>query len=119
MDDFDRQLLENNPYWKQVLEAYLQLASEPVTTNPEEKGMVRWADRIQTLDGLDPDELSLIHGRLIALGWLNFQFEAGQASLTYRVSSDGRAILKRLDGTASGPLSGDSQSDEIEDEVAA
>lgn len=119
MDDLDRQLLENNPFWKQVLEAYLQLALEPVHANPEEKGMVRWVDRIQTLDGLEAEELSLIHGRLIALGWLNFQFEAGQTSLTYRVSSDGRAILKRLNGSTASAISDDFQTDEFEDEAAA
>jgi hypothetical protein len=119
MDDFDRQLLENNPGWKLVLEAYLQLAAEPVQISPEEKGTVRWVDRIVSLDGVDPEELSLIHGRLIALGWLNFQFESGQTSLTYRVSPEGRAILKRLNGTAAASPANEIQEDEYEDEVAA
>jgi len=97
MDDSDLELLASNPSWQQVLQIYLDLTAEPAERSPEQTGP-RWAVRIGSLDDLEPAELSLIHGQLIAQGWLKFQFETEQTGLMYRISSEGRAVLHRIHG---------------------
>ncbi|HWL09540.1 MAG TPA: hypothetical protein VNQ76_14115 [Planctomicrobium sp.] len=72
---------------------------ESTETEPEkvEPSGPRWADRVISMNEVTPDELSKIHGKLIAMGWLHFQLEDGQNGLVYRVSPEGRRLLKRLD----------------------
>jgi len=100
MDDLDRELLMCHPGWQHVLQAYLALTAEPMERSEEQSGP-RWADRIEQLEDFEADELSAAHGQLIALGWLKFQFEVGQAGLMYRVSSEGRMLLNRVRAAAS------------------
>ena len=126
MDEFDRELLTNHPAWQQVLQMYLDLTTEPVE-RPEEQTGPRWAERIPSLEDFDPSELSAIHGQLIAWGWLKFQFEAEQTGLMYRVTSEGRMLLNRIQGK--GPVSSQdapadpdsdlSRSPSIAEEIAA
>lgn len=102
MDDFDLQLLADNPPWQRVLSTYLDLL-EDVIDRPEDETGARWVDRIHWLDGIDSDELAAIHGHLIALDWLKFQLEDGKTGLSYRVSSAGRMVLERLTALSAGP----------------
>jgi len=95
MDELDRQLIADYPCWRQVLQIYLDLTAETVERPLDETG-VRWADRIPSLEEIPAEELSIIHGRLIAVGWLKFQFEVGQSGLMYRVTSEGRSQLNRM-----------------------
>lgn len=99
MDDLDRELLNSHPAWQQVLQIYLDLTAEPAERSQEQTGP-RWAQRIDSLEETEPGELSAIHGQLIAMGWLKFQFETEQAGLMYRVSSEGRTLLNRVQGRA-------------------
>ncbi|WP_437223761.1 hypothetical protein SH661x_003344 [Planctomicrobium sp. SH661] len=116
MDDLDRQLLENNPSWQRVLQAYLELTAEPQQRTEPAAAGPRWSDRIVSMNDIEPDELSSIHGQLIALGWLKFQFEIGQTGLMYRVSSEGRTVFNRVLGRAAEPIQED---DRAADEAAA
>lgn len=51
----------------------------------------RYAERVR-LDEIDPEELTAIHGQLIAFGYLKFQVD--RTGLGYRVSKEGRQFLK-------------------------
>ncbi|SFI56763.1 hypothetical protein [Planctomicrobium piriforme] len=109
MEDPDLQLLAINLPWQRLLEAYLELNSEPL---PAGESGPRWSPRIISMNEVTPQELSGIHGQLIALGWLHFQLEDGQAGLTYRVSPDGRRALARLENYIAHAEENASSSDE-------
>ncbi len=108
MDEIDLQLLAQNPHWRNLLEAYLTAATvspvapPPVPVAGEDQPQVvqesgpRWAARISQFANLAPEAISKMHGQLIAYGWLHFQFDESLTEMTYRVSPDGRKILKKL-----------------------
>lgn len=97
MDETDLQILANHTSWQQVLAAYLQLAAEtPVSPDSTQETGPRWFGRLYSIPGVPSDTLTTIHGQLIAYGWLHFQMEEGQSGLTYRVSPEGRRILKQV-----------------------
>lgn len=102
MLDVESKLLEEATDWPLVLAEYLRLqtADEPadlVADEEEQAGAsIRWIPRLRSLPGVDGPQLSRIHGRLLALGWLRFQIGAGQRGLEYRVSPEGRTQLAGL-----------------------
>jgi hypothetical protein len=100
MDEFDQQLLSENPAWQQVLGMYARLADEPEHPRSEGESGPRFHPRIASLEEMPPEELAEIHGQLIALGWLRFQLEGRQAGLMYRISPEGREALAHLQETA-------------------
>lgn len=100
MDEFDQQLLLENPAWQQVLGMYAQYTDESEQPRPEGESGPRWHARIASLEELTPDQLAEIHGQLIAFGWLRFQLEGRQEGLLYRISPEGREVLARLHATA-------------------
>ncbi|WP_437185529.1 hypothetical protein SH668x_002639 [Planctomicrobium sp. SH668] len=108
-------MLSTNPAWQLVLQAYLDDAKN-APVRPEGEGGTHWSDRVEAVEGVQSSDLSAIHGQLIALGWLKFEFEVGQSGLSYRVSSDGRAVLDRVQR---GDFSFEfvEQDDDFEDEI--
>ncbi|WP_437192966.1 hypothetical protein [Planctomicrobium sp. SH527] len=97
MDESDLQILANHITWQQVLEAYLQLAAAaPIPSEAAPDTGPRWFGRLYSVPGVSSDTLPSIHGQLIAYGWLHFQMEDGQGGLTYRVSPEGRRLLKQV-----------------------
>ncbi len=83
-----------------VLQAYLMaeqaLAAEPPATADAEDGhseRTRWVSRIREIKGVPQDCLAPSHGRLIALGHLQFQLQGRDAGVVYRITSTGRAVL--------------------------
>jgi hypothetical protein len=75
---FDDSLrLQENPVLLALLLHYAQLGSEDRAT---------WRDRLMQIDGVEPKQLSALHGELIAFGWIE--------------QNTGQAIL-RQDGTLS------------------
>ncbi len=53
----------------------------------------RWVARIREIEGVPQDCLAPSHGRLIALGHLQFQLQGRDAGVVYRITSTGRAVL--------------------------
>ena len=90
MDNMDLQLLIEQPIWQQVLEIYTDLIIQAGQQRSEEDQGTRWTQRIAELDQIDGEELSAIHGQLIALGWLTFQLEDRNAGLMYRITNAGK-----------------------------
>ena len=54
-----------------------------------------WLDRLESTDDFDSEQLTQIHGQLIALGMLKFKFTDRQTGLLYRVSDRGNVALQR------------------------
>ncbi len=48
--------------------------------------------RLSRLDGVEPERLSALHGKLIALGLLSFEV-SGKAGMQYQLSPLGRRTL--------------------------
>ncbi|MES2790554.1 MAG: hypothetical protein V4719_13160 [Planctomycetota bacterium] len=73
--------LERNPEWRLLLTAYQvrQMGS------PD-----GWVDRIFELANLDSDQLSKFHGRLIALGMLEFELAGRGDGMRYQLSPLGK-----------------------------
>jgi hypothetical protein len=64
-----------------------------------------WQDRAMHLDGVEPRQLVLLHGELIAYGWVEQNtgstavLKAGAVAACYRVTAAGlRALRKMRDG---------------------
>jgi hypothetical protein len=52
-----------------------------------------WISRLREVEGVPPDRLAPIHGRLIAHGLLLFQLQGREDGVVYRVTSAGRQRL--------------------------
>ena len=73
--------LERNPEWRLLLTAYhVRQVSSPDG----------WVDRIFELGNLDSEQLSKFHGRLIALGMLDFELGGRNDGMRYQLSTLGR-----------------------------
>jgi hypothetical protein len=86
MIDFERDELHDNPQWRRVLAAY-QAQKQAA---PEDEG---WIARVRTVEGICPDHLPQIHGKLIALGLLKFQLAGRETGICYQLSTLGRHVL--------------------------
>lgn len=53
-----------------------------------------WVSRIGQLEGVDPSQMSTLHGRVIALGYLKFQLIDRQVGLRYRLTPAGKQVVK-------------------------
>lgn len=54
-----------------------------------------WVPRIREVEGVPGDQLAPVHGRLIALGLLNFQLQGRDEGVLYRVTPEGRRAVER------------------------
>ncbi|MFN0053468.1 MAG: hypothetical protein ACKV0T_14895 [Planctomycetales bacterium] len=78
------ELFDANPQWRPLLSAYqAQLASHKL----------EWCPRIHAVDELPLDQLSAIHGKLIALGLLKFDIASRSEGVHYQVTTLGRQAL--------------------------
>lgn len=83
-----------------VLNAYIRAEQALLSERPrqempegEEIERVRWVTRIRELEGIPHDCIAPSHGRLIAMGYLQFQLQGRDAGVLYRVTAEGRAAL--------------------------
>lgn len=90
--------------------------AKPATPFDAEKGDP-WVDRICDLDGVEPDDLCKLHGKLIAAGFINFQMRNRTSGLEYRVANAGKQYLTRKLTQASELTAEAAQRDEEEGEV--
>ncbi len=75
-----------------VLGSYAVREAAIKTGSAEHSG---WLDRIDQIPGMDPRELTMVHGFLIAQGMLKFEITGRSAGLQYQVSTIGRDTLQR------------------------
>ena len=74
-----------------VLKSYADRSLSLKTSNHEHDG---WVERLETIDTADPDQLTQIHGDLIAMGVLKFEISNRHTGLRYRISERGNAALE-------------------------
>lgn len=61
----------------------------------EEAEFDGWLERVNTLPGFTSDDLTTLHGQLIALGFLKFEISGRNVGLRYQISPRGRQALER------------------------
>ena len=81
-----------NPQNLQVMQAYAQRAFTAKVASEDYDG---WLDRIDKLPDLTPEQLTQLHGQLIALGYLKFEIAGRSVGLRYQISSRGRQMLEK------------------------
>lgn len=116
MIDLEREHLERDPAWRAVLEAYRTLQAEIAAQQPESDG---WIARIRDVDGVPPEELPILHGRLIALGLLRFDLAGRTEGLRYQVSPAGRQLLNQEEANPDSAADTDDESNETDEEDGA
>ena len=94
MLDFPRRLKEN-AHLLSLLSHYAQLGSEDRTV---------WQDRLMQMEGIEPKELTVLHGELIAFDWIeqNTGHAVGRPDGTlsgcYRITQNGFREYRRIHG---------------------
>lgn len=84
MTSHELELFDANPEWRPLLAAYQEKHSSQ---------KLEWSPRVPAVDGLDPAQLSAIHGKLIALGMLKFEIASRADGMQYQVTPFGRQAL--------------------------
>ena len=78
------ELFDANPEWRHLLAAYQQkIASDKL----------EWSPRITAVAGLAAEQMSAIHGKLIALGMLKFEIASRADGVQYQLTTLGRQAL--------------------------
>lgn len=76
-----------------------------------------WLERIDSLDDFDAQELTRVHGQLIALGFLKFEISGRSVGLRYKISTRGKNALERAVAIAARVAAGEN-TEEIEADFA-
>lgn len=122
MLESDKELLLQNDSWRIVLLVYRSgeqaLAEERAQARKEDKqksvqsdgpaddddgieeaiSADRWIGRVRTVEGVPDEELSSIHGKLIAYDLLNFKLLSRRDGLVYQLTYNGRRALAQVEG---------------------
>jgi len=78
------ELFDANPEWRLLLAAYHEKIAA---------GSIEWSPRLADVAGLAAEELSAIHGKLIALGLLKFEIGSRAEGVHYQLTPLGRQAL--------------------------
>ena len=90
MEDFDVLQFRRNPQWRATLQIYFDMQEEQRRQAPDSSG---WVPRQTVVAGIDPAQLSSIHGKLIAFGMLKFDVVGRDVGVQYQLTSLGRRAL--------------------------
>jgi len=87
MDEFELEQLRRNPKWAIVLNVYYQIQSQGRNQTPDFDG---WVPRVQTAEEVPTADLSGIHGKLIAYGFLKFDLAGRDGGIRYQLTPLGK-----------------------------
>ena len=87
MDDFELEQLRRNPAWAAILNIYHQQQLQGRNQVPEFDG---WVPRVHAADEIPSEELSGIHGKLIAFGFLKFDLAGRDGGIRYQLTPVGK-----------------------------
>ncbi|MBS0206557.1 MAG: hypothetical protein JSS49_27015 [Planctomycetes bacterium] len=90
MDELDIIQLRRNPQWRATLQVYYDLQQQAQEQTPDASG---WIARQTAVPGIDPEQLSSIHGKLIAFGMLKFDVGGRDVGVQYQLTQQGRRAL--------------------------
>ena len=85
LDDLDH--LRTHLPLRQLLTHYVHLA---------EPDREVWQDRLSSMDGMEPADMTKLHGDLLAFGWIEWTSAPKKSSACYRVTSDGLRALRLI-----------------------
>ena len=109
MDEFELEQLRRNPKWATLLNVYCQLQLSGKLQIADFDG---WTPRVLEAPEIATDELSGIHGKLIAFGFLKFDLAGRDGGIRYQLTP-----LGKLGINSSIPSDGeDSTTDSVEHE---
>lgn len=91
MTRLERELLEREPGWSDVLAAY---ADDARRLHADGGSGANACGRVDHVEGVDPTRLSRIHGKLIALGLLQFRLVDRHVGLQYEITPRGWELLQ-------------------------
>ncbi len=106
MDDDLIALLNEHPEWMLVLECYAQAEQEAAAAKTGDVETEALEDegtpsprqnripRVKAVDGVDPEQLAPVHGKLIAYGLLQFNLGGRDVGILYRLSSTARKLMQ-------------------------
>jgi hypothetical protein len=98
MDEL-HQHLRQNPEWRKTLQIYFELQQQQREKAAEADP---WVARQADIPGVEPVQLSSIHGKLIAFGMLKFDVGGRDVGVLYQVTHQGRrALLGEADNSDS------------------
>ncbi len=115
MLNFESLCLENLQDWHRLLVAYAQaeevasqaeaalgkvapapaMIAAPLSPHSEgeaEESSTGWVSRIASIEGVEASQMSMLHGRVIALGYLKFKLIDRQVGLRYRLTPSGKQL---------------------------
>jgi len=95
MIDFELEELNRCDDWRRLLGCYQSLWEQQVSSAEAEDEAEDWLPRLQSAEGVDDEDLSRIHGRLIAWGFLTFRLAGRTAGIQYQISPSGKQALAR------------------------
>jgi hypothetical protein len=84
--------LAATPAARTLLGAYHGSAPQPAAT---------WSPRLFEIDGIEPTQLSALHGRLIAFGYLDVDVTDAAIGVRYQVTTAGRHVLAQPSSASS------------------
>lgn len=70
-------------------------SAEETPVTPERDKGDPWVERISEMEFVEPEQLSELHGKLIAAGFLNFQIRNRHTGVEYRIANAGKQFLTR------------------------
>ena len=76
----------------QVMQAYALRATTLKATVESFDG---WLERINELAEMQKEDLTRVHGQLIALGFLQFEIAGSNVGLRYQISARGKGVLEK------------------------
>jgi hypothetical protein len=114
MQDFEAHCSQNREDWLRLLVAYAQaeaavsvveaaltkVAAPPADSaavGPDadaEESATGWVSRVASIEGVEAACMSILHGRVIALGYLKFKLIDRQVGLRYRLTPSGRQLAQ-------------------------
>ena len=92
MNDWEHDHIEIQPAWRLVLSAYRDVFDAERKQLGEHEG---WLTRLNEIDGVADEDLSAVHGSLIALGFLKFRLAGRTSGMQYQLSSFAARMLNR------------------------
>lgn len=104
------------PTQQQLLHAYQAQAATLKVTTEEFDG---WLERIDELSGVDVDQLTGLHGQLIASGMLKFEISGRNVGLRYQLSQQGKKAIEVKTATDEEDLESENVASESPTETVA
>ncbi|MBD3672483.1 MAG: hypothetical protein HUJ26_03055 [Planctomycetaceae bacterium] len=104
-------ILRAHPQYHLLLNAYLECDQIERDRQEEFSG---WLSRVNSVEGIEPEFMSRIHGKLISHGLLKFELGDRMEGMRYQLSETARRGLKQLEQSGDSPACEEDEEDEID-----